>query len=593
MRRSPSVSPGGPALGRPAAASARGTLGKFLRSFRTAFIGLALISAVVNLLVLNGTVYMLEVYDRVLPSKSVPTLVGLSVLALALFAVQGLLEMLRGRALAEIGASLDESYGSSVYEAVVRLPLVGRNGGDGLQPFRDLDQIRNFLGGQGPNALFDLPWMPIYIAVAMGFHPWIGLTTLAAALLLTAIAILAEVLSRGPAQEAAGTAVSRNALALASRRNAETIRAMGMSRALGERWRLAHMAHLSANLRANHVAGSLASLSRTLRLILQSAVLGVGAYLAIRGEVSSGSMIACSVLLSRALSPVELAIAHWKGFVASRDAWGRLDLLLRDAGDAAEPLRLPAPRESLQLEGVFVNAPGGARSILADVSFTLKAGQGLGIIGPSASGKSTLARAITGVWPVSRGAIRIDGAELSHWSPEQLGPHVGYLPQDVELFAGTVAQNIARFEPDAPPEKIIAAARAAGVHELVLRLPAGYDTVIGEGGETLSGGQRQRLGLARALYGDPFVVVLDEPNSSLDAAGEEALTAAIAGVRERGAIVVIVAHRPSALAAVDRVLLLAEGRVQGFGPKDEIVARVVRPAGEAAPRLQAVAEKRS
>jgi ATP-binding cassette subfamily C protein len=577
---------------RPAADTARGTLGKFLRSFRTAFIGLALISAVVNLLVLNGTIYMLEVYDRVLPSKSVPTLVGLSVLALALFAVQGLLEFLRGRALAEIGASLDESYGSAVYDAVVRLPLVGRAGGDGLQPFRDLDQVRNFLGGQGPNALFDLPWMPIYIVVALGFHPWIGFTTLGAAVLLTVVAIMAEVLSRAPAMEAAGTAVSRNALALASRRNAETIRAMGMGRPLGERWRQAHLAHLAANLRANHVAGALASLSRTLRLILQSAVLGVGAYLAIRGEVSAGSMIACSVLLARALAPVEMSIAHWKSFVASRDAWGRLTLLLREAGESAEPLRLPAPRDSLQLEGVAVTAPGSLRVILSDVSFTLKAGQGLGVIGPSASGKSTLARAITGVWPVGRGTIRIDGAELTHWSPEQLGPHVGYLPQDVELFAGTVAQNISRFEPDAPPEKIIAAARAAGVHELVLRLPAGYDTVIGDGGETLSGGQRQRIGLARALFGDPFLVVLDEPNSSLDAAGDEALTAAIAGVRERGGIVVIVAHRPSALAAVDRVLLLAEGRVQAFGPKEEIFARVVRSAGEPAPRLQAVAENR-
>jgi ATP-binding cassette subfamily C protein len=553
-------------------------------------IGLAFLSAIINLLVLNGTIFMLEVYDRVLPSRSVPTLVGLSILALALFAVQGVLEFLRSRALAEMGASLDESFGRRVYDAVVRLPLVTRGGGDGLQPFRDLDQVRNFLGGAGPTALFDLPWMPIYLFIAWLFHPWIGMMALLSCAVLAVIAIAAEVFSRAPAQDAAVAAVSRNSLALASRRNSEVIRAMGMSRSLGRRWMDAHLAHLGANLRANHVAGALGSLSRSLRLILQSAVLALGAYIAIRGEVSSGSMIACSVLLSRALAPVELSIAHWKYFVASRDSWKRLNTLLRDIATHSEPLPLPAPRRSLQAENIFVSAPGGIRPILLDISFSLTAGQGLGVIGPSASGKSTLARALTGIWPPGRGSVRIDGAEMIHWSPELLGPHLGYLPQDVDLFAGTIAQNIARFHDDARPEDVIAAARAAGVHELILRLPAAYDTVIGEGGETLSAGQRQRIGLARALYGNPFLVVLDEPNSSLDAAGEEALTAAIAGVRERGGIVVVIAHRPSALAAVDTILLMSEGRVQAFGPKEEIFARVVRQSGETPARLHAVSK---
>jgi PrtD family type I secretion system ABC transporter len=570
-----------------------GGLARFTRSFRWAFVSLAALSAVVNLLVLNGTVYMLEVYDRVLPSKSVPTLVGLSVLAFALFAAQGVLEFLRGRALAEIGASLDESYGPQVYDAVVRLPLVSRGGGDGLQPFRDLDQVRNFFGSSGPNALFDLPWMPIYLAVATLFHPWIGIMAVVSALLLTIVTLTAEILSRGPAKDAAAAAVARNSLALSSRRNSEVIRAMGMSGALGARWAEAHAHHLGANLRAIHVSGALGSLSRSLRLILQSGVLGLGAYLAIRGEVSAGSMIACSVLLSRALAPVELAIANWKNFVAARDSWARLKLLVGDKAAAAANLQLPAPAKSLDVASVFVHAPAGLRPILLDVSFALQAGQGLGVIGPSASGKSTLARAITGIWPVARGTIRLDGAELAHWSQDSLGPHVGYLPQDVELFSGTVAQNIARFEPDASADRVIAAARAAGVHDLVLHLPAGYDTLVGEGGETLSAGQRQRVGLARALYGDPFLVVLDEPNSSLDATGEEALTAAIVGVRERGGIVVVIAHRPSALTAVDQILLIAEGRVQAFGPKDEIFNRVVRPAaGDPAPRLHAVTEGR-
>ena len=565
-------------------------LSRFIKSFRGVLIGLAFLSAVINLLVLNGTIFMLEIYDRVLPSRSVPTLVGLSILALALFMVQGLLEFLRSRALAEMGASLDESFGRRVYDAVVTLPLIARGGGDGLQPFRDLDQVRNFLGGSGPTALFDLPWMPIYLFVAMMFHPWIGIMALTSCAALAVVAIAAEVLSRAPAQDAAQAAVARNSLALASRRNSEVIRAMGMARSLGGRWLDAHLAHLAASLRANHVAGAVGSLSRSLRLILQSGVLALGAFLAIKGEVSAGSMIACSVLLSRALAPVELSIAHWKSFVASRDSWRRLNLLLRQIGVHPEPLPLPAPRQSLQVETIAVNAPGGLRPILLDVSFTLSAGQGLGVIGPSASGKSTLARAITGVWPASRGSVRIDGAELAHWSPELLGPHVGYLPQDVDLFAGTIAQNIARFHDDAKPEAIIAAARAAGVHDLVLRLPAAYDTVIGEGGETLSAGQRQRIGLARALYGEPFLVVLDEPNSSLDAAGRGGAPAAIAGVRERGGIIVVVAHRPSALASVDRYCCCRRAGCRPSGRRTRSSPASVRQSGETPARLHAVAE---
>jgi ATP-binding cassette subfamily C protein len=562
----------------------RSELAAFLRSYRGAFLGVALVSAAVSILTLTGTIFMLEIYDRVLPSRSVPTLVGLGLIALGLFALQGGLEYARSRVLGAIAASLDETVGPRVYRAIVRLPLHRGGGPDALQPLRDLDQIRGFLAGSGPTALFDLPWLPLYLVIAFLFHPLIGVTALAGAALLTALTIVTDVLTRGPERDASRAMAARNGLADGGRRNAEAVRAMGMETRLAERWSKAHLAGLDANLRANGVGGALGALSRTLRVILQSFILAVGAYLAIHQEVSAGSIIACSVLMARTLAPVELAIANWKGFVQARQSWARLDALLDYLTESAEPHALPAPTRSLTVEQVAVTTPGDRRVVVQDVSFRLEAGQALGIVGPSASGKSSLARALTGVWVPARGRIQLDGASLEQFSLDSIGDHVGYLPQDVELLDGTVAENIARFDPAADPQHVIAAAQAAGVHELVVDLPRGYDTPVGEGGSALSAGQRQRIGLARALYGDPFLVVLDEPNSNLDQAGDEALTAAIMGVRSRGGVVVVIAHRPAALAAVDRMMVMREGRVISLGSRDEVLAAFLRQsAAPAAP----------
>jgi PrtD family type I secretion system ABC transporter len=559
----------------------------FVRAYKSAFVGVGVMSAVVNVLTLTGTIYMLEVYDRVLPSRSVPTLVGISLIAAGLFLMQGVLEFLRSRILSRVGAALDESFGTRVYDAIVRMPLLTRAGGDGLQPLRDLDSVRAFMASAGPTALFDLPWMPLYLFIAFLFHPYIGLAAVAGSAILVALTVATETRTREPARASSQALAARNAFTESTRRNAEVIRAMGMGQRLAYRWSATHLRHLDETQRASDIGGGLGSASRTLRLMLQSMILGLGAYLAIHQEVSSGSIIACSVLMSRAMQPVELAIANWRPFIGARQSWARLMALLIQVPAEPEPMPLPTPTRSLAAELVSIAPPGERRVVVQDVSFTVSKGQGLGVIGPSASGKSTLVRGLTGVWPLARGTIRVDGASLDQWSSEQLGRHVGYLPQDIELFDGTIAENISRFDPAARSESIIAAATAAGVHDLILRLPQGYETKVGDGGVSLSAGQRQRVGLARALYGDPFLVVLDEPNSNLDSAGEEALTAAIIGVRARGGIVIVVAHRPSALAGVDLILVMNEGRMQGFGPKDEVFEKYVRRAGPPA-KLKAV-----
>jgi PrtD family type I secretion system ABC transporter len=555
---------------------------------RSTFVMVALFSAAINVLMLTGAVFMLEVYDRVLPSRSVPTLVGLAAIALTLFILMGVLDVIRGRLLGRIGQRIDETLHARVHALVLALPL--RGGAHGLSPVRDLDAVRSFLSGPGPTALFDLPWLPFYLFVCFVLHPLIGWTALAGALVLLVLTLAAERTSAAPAKRAFETGGARMMLAEAGRRNADVVRAMGMSRRVGALWEAAHAEHVQAQQRASDLTGGLGSTSKILRLVLQSAVLGVGAYLAILGEVTAGLIIASSIVAARALAPVELAIAHWRGFVAARQAWHRLRQLMAAVPIEDEPLVLPAPRHHLAVEGLSVSAPGEHRLIVHDASFRLEAGQGLGIIGPSGSGKSSLVRALVGVWPAARGKVRVDGAALEQWGAERLGAYVGYLPQDVGLFEGTVAQNIARFEEDAPAQAVIAAAQAAGVHELVLRLPHGYETRIGEGGAALSGGQRQRIALARALYRDPFLVVLDEPNSNLDADGEEALSQAILGVRQRGGIVVVVAHRAAAINGVDKLMMLAEGRIQAFGPKEEVLSKVLRRPAAATSGLKVVAE---
>jgi ATP-binding cassette, subfamily C, type I secretion system permease/ATPase len=548
-----------------------------MASCRGAFLGVAVLSGLINLLYLSGSIFMMEVYDRVLPSQSIPTLVGLSVIIVVLYLFQGLFDALRGRIMARVGAAIDEDLSQQIFQGQLKAPLKGKVDGDGQQPLRDLDQLRAFLAGGGPSALFDLPWMPLYLFICFAFHPWIGLAALGGACLLVVITLLTEVMTREASKAAVGAALVRNGISEGARRNAEVVQAMGMARRIGVRWGDANASYLSHQQRTSDVAGGFGAMSKVLRMLLQSMVLAIGAYLVIDGQATGGIMIASSILTSRAMAPVELAIGNWKGFVGARQGWRRLKTLLEANAQANEPLKLPAPRSVLLIENAGSGAPGGQRFSVQDVSFELKAGSGLGIIGPSASGKSSLARMIVGVWPTWRGKVRFDGAAVEQWLPEDLGHHIGYLPQDVELFAGTVAQNIARFNPEPKAEAIIAAAKAANVHEMILQLPDGYETQVGEAGAALSGGQRQRLALARALYGDPFLVVLDEPNSNLDNEGEQALTAAIMGIRTRGGVVVVIAHRPSALAGVDLVLVMGEGRMQSFGPKDEVLSKVLRP----------------
>jgi ATP-binding cassette, subfamily C, type I secretion system permease/ATPase len=557
----------------------RSELAAALAVCRGAFVSIALFSGMSNILMLTGALFMLEIYDRVLPSRSVATLVGLTILAGALFVGMGLIDLIRGRMLVRIGASLDESLSARVYETIVRLPLKTGSRSDGLQPLRDLDNVRSFLSGMGPVALFDLPWIPLYVGICYAFHPLIGLTALGGAIILIILTIATEYLTRRPTRQTASSALARNGIAEISYHNAEALVAMGMVGRIAARWSEANRKYMASQQQASDVAGGFGAVSKVLRMMLQSGVLAVGAYLVIYNQATAGIIIAGSILAARALAPVDLAIANWKGFAAARQSWARLTKLLALFPTAGEVMALEAPNKSLAVESVGVAPPGQQKLVVQDVAFTLKAGSALGIIGPSASGKSSLARMLVGVWPPVRGKVRLDGAALDQWSPEALGRNIGYLPQDVELLGGTVAQNIARFEPNADPEAIVAAAQAAGVHDLVVKLPEGYDTEVGEQGTALSAGQAQRIALARALYRDPFLVVLDEPNSNLDAEGDEALARAVLGVRERGGIVVVIAHRPSAISGVDFVLVMNQGRQQVFGPRDEVLAKVLdRPA---------------
>ncbi|MCZ3376243.1 MULTISPECIES: type I secretion system permease/ATPase [Rhizobium] len=548
-----------------------------LSSLKMAFLGIGATSALVNILALTGSFFMLQVYDRVIPARSLPTLVGLGIIAATLYAFQGFLEVVRSMLLVRLGLSVDERFGTTVYDSLVLFPARMQMQGDGLQPVRDLDVVRSFLSGPGPTALFDIPWMPFYLGLCFLFHVWIGVTALAGALILVGLTILTERMSREPAKEAAKIISERMALAEETRRNSEAVLAMGFGHMLGTKWDEINSRYLGNHLRFSNLTITLGTISKILRMMLQSAVLAVGAMLVIRQEASGGIMIASSILLSRALAPVELAISQWKGFVAARDSWSRLvklaDLMSVDGREVA----LPKPVKALKVENLHLAAPGSKNSIVRNIFMELQAGDAVGVIGPSASGKSTLARGLVGLWPPVAGAVRLDGAALSQWDPHALGKHIGYLPQDVALFSGSIAENIARFDPDATSDKIIAAAKTAGVYDMILQFPNGFETKIGEQGSSLSGGQRQRIALARALYGEPFLIILDEPNSNLDADGELALSRAILSVKARGGIVVVVAHRPSALAAVDKVLVLTNGQIQAFGPKDEVLRRTTQP----------------
>jgi len=541
------------------------------RGFRGIILFLFFISGLINLLALTGSIYMLQIYDRALTSGSVPTLLALSMLAIGLYLFQGGFDIIRSQVLVRIGGKLDRKIAPMAHQVAIDMPRFGFSTSEALERGRDVDTVRGFLGGQGPVALFDLPWMPLYIVFVYMLHPYLGALTLGGALVLALLTLATELMIRGHAADTHKAAVLRNQIADSNARNAEVLKAMGFAGRAVERFTAANAEHLSLQTRTSDISGTFGAMSRVLRMLLQSAILGLGAYLTIQGDLSAGAIIAASVASARALAPVDLAIGNWKNVVQTRAAWRRLKETALALGKVPEPMDLPAPSRTLKVEKLTVAAPGSGRVLLSDADLQLEAGQALGIIGPSGGGKTTLVRALTGIWPALRGGVRLDEAELTQWRDDVLGKHIGYLPQEVALLDGTIEENICRFDPAASPGAIVAAARAAGIHEMIVRMPDGYHTQLGTQGTALSAGQRQRIGLARALYGNPFLVVMDEPNSNLDAEGEAALTEAIRAIRARGGIAVVVAHRPSALAAVETIAVVQNGKITAVGPKNTIL----------------------
>ncbi|MEQ8739107.1 MAG: type I secretion system permease/ATPase [Hoeflea sp.] len=556
-----------------------------LKKSQSALMTVAFLSAILNVLLLGGPIYMLLIYDSVMPSGNTATLFGLFAMVIVVYVFQGLFDLLRVRLLGDVAAAFDARMTGQVYRLISRLALeAGEERNDGLTPMRDLDSVRSFLSSPGPGALMDLPWLLLFIGLLSLLHIWLGVTALVGALILVSLTYLNDRMTSEPSQQLSRSRASRSKLAMDLQRHMEVINALGMGPSMMERWQAANAQLNTAQHDVARTSGLISGISRIFRLFLQSLVLSVGALLYLAGEASGGIVFAASILAARALAPIDQAIAHWGSFTLARQGWARLDRLLSAVPDRApHTTQLPPPSEHLNVEALAVAPPGTEVPVIEGVSFRLQAGDAVGIIGPSASGKTTLVRGLIGLWSPYAGSVRLDGARLDQWSPENNGQHLGYLPQNVELFDGTIAQNIARFDPIMPSDKVIAAARSAGVHEIVLALESGYDTMIGVGGTQLSAGQRQRIGLARALYGNPFMVVLDEPNSNLDSEGEAALDTAIKGLRERGAITAIVAHRPSALRQVNRVMVLRNGRMAAFGDRDPILAQITAlPSADAA-----------
>ncbi|MBC2656316.1 type I secretion system permease/ATPase [Pseudomonas sp. MSSRFD41] len=542
---------------------------KALGEYKGILISVGCFTALINLLMLVPSIYMLQVYDRVLSSQNETTLAMLSLMVVGFFVFIGLLEVLRSFIVIRIGSQLERRFNLRVYQAAFERNLARGEGYAG-QSLGDLTQIRQFLTGPALFAFFDAPWFPIYLLVIFAFNVWLGVMATAGAALLIALAFLNEAMTKKPLSEASGYSQRSTQLATSHLHNAETIQAMGMLGALRKRWFGVHSRFLGLQNQASDTGAVISSLSKTLRLCLQSLVLGLGAWLVIKGDMTAGMMIAGSILMGRALSPIDQLIAVWKQWSAAKLAYNRLDSLLREFPPGDSAMSLPAPKGQVSFEQVSAGPPGRRMATLQQVNFSLQAGEVLGVLGASGSGKSTLARVLVGVWPTLAGTVRLDGADIHRWNRDELGPYIGYLPQDIELFTGSVAENIARFR-QADPEQVVQAAQMAGVHELILRLPQGYDTILGDDGSGLSGGQKQRVALARALYGSPSLVVLDEPNSNLDTVGESALAAAIAQLKARGTSVVLVTHRSSVLALADKLLVLNEGRLQAFGPSQEVL----------------------
>ncbi|MGH1424008.1 MAG: type I secretion system permease/ATPase [Pseudooceanicola sp.] len=533
-----------------------------------------LFSALLNLLMLTGSIYMLQVYDKVLTTGSVPTLLGLFAIVVVLYIFLGLYDLLRGRILARAALQLDRSLGDDAFRASL-------NGQAGL---RDLETLRGGIASSVTKTVFDLPYVPLYLALLFLLHPWLGGATVAGAMIAGALAFLTRSLTTGAMRDAAGAEAAEREMTDTCHRAAETVAALGMEPRLAARWRKLRDSHLAAAQRGGDPAEALAAGSRAFRLLLQSTILTIGAWLVISGDISAGMIIASSILSGRALAPIDQLAGQWRMIGKTMAAWQRLSATLDNLPARPAPLDLPEPKGRLEVSGVSwlmpatPGTPEGAErpAVLSDISFNLEPGDGLGVLGASASGKTTLARLLVGALGSDRGEVRIDAATLDQWSPERRGRFIGYLPQHVLMLPGTIRDNIARFDPDAPDSEIVAAAQLAGVHEMILRLPEGYATPVATAGAPpLSGGQLQRLGLARAVYHRPALVVLDEPNSNLDGGGQAALNHAIQSLREGGATVVVIAHRPSVLNTMNKILILESGRLVAFGPKDEVLAKVV------------------
>ena len=553
-----------------------------LTAYKRAFFNIGLFSAVINLLMLAPALYMLQVYDRVLASGNQMTLLMLTLMILGLFGLMGALEWVRSQVVIRLGTQMDMRLNQRVYDAAFEAQL--RTGSPAAgQALNDLTSLRQFATGNALFAFFDAPWFPVYLLVIFMFSPWLGLLALGGAVVLMLLAWANQRVSQGPLKVASELSVEATQQASAHLRNAEAIEAMGMLDTLRGQWLAQHTAFLVQQNLASEKTATVSAWSKGVRLALQSLVLGLGALLAMQGQITSGMMIAGSILMGRVLSPIDQLIGVWKQWSSARLAYQRLEVLLHAHPPRPVRMVLPAPRGELAVEQLSASAPGTRRATLTNLSFSLPAGHVLGVIGPSGCGKSTLARLLVGVWQPLAGKVRLDGAELSQWDKHQLGPHLGYLPQDIQLFTGTLAQNIARFaEIDA--DKVLAAAQLAGVHQMILQLPEGYDTCLGEGGTGLSGGQKQRIGLARALYGMPAVIVLDEPNANLDEAGEQALLQAISQLKQLKRTLILITHKPNVLSLTDQLLILREGQLQAFGPTAKVLA-APKPAMSVSYRL--------
>ena len=559
-----------------------------LKACKGSFFSVGFFSLFVNALMLVPTFFMIQVSGRVVPSSSTSTLIMLTIILTILMITLGSLEWVRSRIMVRISNRLDVLLSRDVYRASFKKALSSGGMDASAQSLNDLLALRQFLTGNGLFAFFDAPWLPIYTAVMFLFHPWFGWMTVGCALLLITLAFLNHRYTGKALTEANKQSVTANLQTTKNLRNAEVIESMGMLDTLMARWATRQRRVLVLQSQASDKGGIVTSISKTFRTWTQSIMLAIGAYLVITHQINPGLMMAGSLLLGRALSPIDQMIGSWKGFVAARLQYDRLNATLEKLHAEPQRMSLPDPEGHIQVESLVVAPPGSKAPVIRNISFVAPAGSIVGIVGPSAAGKSTLARALLGIWAPQHGTVRLDGADISTWDKQKLGPHLGYLPQDIELFEGSISDNIARFD-KVDPEQVVLAARIAGVHEMILQLPDGYDTVIGSEGVNLSGGQRQRIGLARAVYGSPRLIVLDEPNSNLDEVGERALSVALQKVKETGATVFIISHRPSILSRLDRIMVLNAGMISLYGAREQVIAELAQQQAKTQQRVAPVA----